>query len=135
MFQPNILLANFLLDEYPDEYPAGWYLVNIFWILINTTTEYHGRCDTRANCGNWRGDTLLRAIVTSSWQARFTVLLMQSEGLAAPSFSRSFSSLRAPERADFSLGQGIQQNSTAYRQNYVKYSFTSKPKTLKRNIP
>ena len=28
MFQPNIRLANFLLAEYPDEYPAGWYLVN-----------------------------------------------------------------------------------------------------------
>ena len=27
MFQPNIWLANFLLAEYPDEYPAGWYLV------------------------------------------------------------------------------------------------------------
>ena len=27
MFQPNIPLANFLLAQYPDEYPAGWYLV------------------------------------------------------------------------------------------------------------
>ena len=29
MFHPNIRLADFLLAEYPpDEYPAGWYLVN-----------------------------------------------------------------------------------------------------------
>ena len=27
MLQPNIRLANFLLAEYPDGYPAGWYLV------------------------------------------------------------------------------------------------------------
>ena len=27
LFQPNILLANFLPDEYSDQYPAGWYLV------------------------------------------------------------------------------------------------------------
>ena len=37
MFQPNIWLANFLLAEYPDEYPAGWYLVktHILWIEIS----------------------------------------------------------------------------------------------------
>ena len=28
MFQPKIWLANFLLAEYLDEYPAGWYLVH-----------------------------------------------------------------------------------------------------------
>ena len=26
MFQPNILMANFLPAEYSDEYPVGWYL-------------------------------------------------------------------------------------------------------------
>ena len=32
MFQPNIRLANFLLAEYPDEYPAGWCLVILIYM-------------------------------------------------------------------------------------------------------
>ena len=37
MFQPNIRLANFLLAEYPDEYPAGWYLVDSSSIKLKAT--------------------------------------------------------------------------------------------------
>ena len=29
MFLPKIRLAHFLLAEYPDGYPAGWYLVSL----------------------------------------------------------------------------------------------------------
>ena len=43
MFQLNIRLTNFLLAEYPDEYPAGWYLVAGAMVLL-AIDHFLARC-------------------------------------------------------------------------------------------